>query len=245
MAERITTARGTFRVASQSREELEALGFGYYCDAGDGEHIIMGDGMKAVAVRIQPESTVEPETDTKTANTAESESDESVAGATYAGEPVTLEAIAHEFARQPKYYDERWTRSFRDSTDSVIKFHYTWDDSDGFEHRDWVSILLSDACREAGVEFDYIADEDDLEERVYVELVVQGYELDDNGDPADEDGERARDDIREQIWQAAIDEYNRARDELCSHEDISEPWFRELVEEMYARVKASVEEYEI
>lgn len=187
--------------------------------------------------------TAEPEPEQEdNADLTEEAADEPVAGAIYAGEPVTLETIAHEFSRQHKYYDERWARSHRDSTDSVVEFHYQWRDSDDAEYRDWVSILLSDACREADIDFDFIKDEDDLEERVYVELVVQGYELDDDGDPVDEDGERARDDIRDRIWQSAIDDANRARDELCLHENLSEPWFRELVEEMYDRVKASVEE---
>lgn len=75
MTERITTARGTFRVASQSREELEALGYGYYCEAGDGEHIIMGNGTRALAVRIQPEPAAEPETNTTATDTAESEAE--------------------------------------------------------------------------------------------------------------------------------------------------------------------------
>jgi len=187
--------------------------------------------------------TVEPESEQEdNAVCTEETVDEPIAGATSAGEPVTLDSIAREFSRQQKYYDEHWARSHRDSADSVVEYHYTWNDSDGFERRDWVSILLSDACRAAGVDFDVVEDEDDLEERVCVELVVQGYELDDDGDPVDEDGERARDDIREQIWQSAIDDANRARDELCLHEDIGEPWFRELVEEMYERVKASVGE---
>lgn len=191
-----------------------------------------------------------------TADTAESEqednavlteeaADEPVAGAASAGEPVTLDAIAREFSRQQKYYDEHWARSHRDSTDSIVEFHYRWRDSDDAEYRDWVSILLSDACSAAGVNFDVVEDEDDLEERVRAELVEQGYKLDDDGDPVDEDGERAYEDIRRGIWRSALDERDRARDELCSHEDIGEPWFRELVEEMYARAKASVEEYEI
>ena len=211
----------------------ESTGHGYYYAV---DCVDEADSVESTADTAEPE-----QEDNAVAEVA----NEPVAGATHAGEPVTLDSIAHEFSRQQKYHDEQWARSHRDSTDSVVEYHYTWDDSDGFEHRDWVSILLSDACRAAGVEFDFIKDEDDLDERVYVELVVQGYELDDDGNPVDEDGERARDDIRKQIWRSAIDECDGARDELCSHEDISEPWFRELVEEMYARVKASVEEYEI
>lgn len=75
MSERITTARGSFRVVSQSKEELEAMGYGYYCDAGDGEHIIMGNGTRALAVRIQPESAVEPEPSTTATDTAETETE--------------------------------------------------------------------------------------------------------------------------------------------------------------------------
>ena len=72
------------------------------------------------------------------ADTEESEqakaADEPVAGATYAGEPVTLDNIAHEFSRQHKFYDERWGRAHRDTTDCIIEFHFQWNDSDGFEH---------------------------------------------------------------------------------------------------------------
>lgn len=75
MSERITTARGSFRIVSQSEEELEAMGYGYYCDAGDGEHIIMGNGTRALAVRIQPEPAAEPETNTTATDTAESEAE--------------------------------------------------------------------------------------------------------------------------------------------------------------------------
>lgn len=75
MTERIKTARGSFRVVSQSKEELEAMGYGYYCDAGDGAHIIMGNGTRALAIRIQPESAAEPELGTTATDTAESEAE--------------------------------------------------------------------------------------------------------------------------------------------------------------------------
>lgn len=184
--------------------------------------------------------TAEPEPEQEDSTVlAEEAVDEPIAGTTYAGEPVTLEAIAHEFARQPKYYDER---ARRDTTDSIIEYHFQWCDSDGYERRDWIGIPMSNACSAAGVVFDYIEDDEDLDARTLAEYVEQEYELDADGDPADV---RAYEEIRRDIWQSALDECDRARDELCSHEDISEPWFRELVEEMYARVKASVEEYEI
>lgn len=208
----------------------ESTGHGYYYAV---DCVDEADSVESTADTAEPE-----QEDNAVAEVA----NEPVAGATYAGEPVTLDSIAHEFSRQQKYYDEHWARSHPYSTDGVVEFHYQWCDSDDAEYRDWVSILLSDACRAAGVDFDCIVDEDDLEERVYVELVEQEYELNADGDPADV---RAYEEIRRDIWQSAIDECDRARDELCLHEDISEPWFRELVEEMYERVKASVEEYEI
>ena len=180
----------------------------------------------------------ESEQEDNAALTAEAE-DEPVAGATSAGEPVTLEAIAHEFSRQHKFYDERWGRAHRDTTDCIIEFHFQWNDSDGFERRDWVAIPLSDACRAAGVVFDYIEDDEDLNSRTLAEYIAQEHELDEDGEPIDE---RAYEDIRRDIWQSAIDDADRARDELCLHEELDEPWFRELVEEMYERVKTSVEE---
>lgn len=49
--ERIKTPRGSFRVADISEEHMKELGYGYYFDTEDGQFTIVGDGVRAFAVR--------------------------------------------------------------------------------------------------------------------------------------------------------------------------------------------------
>ena len=50
------------------------------------------------------------------------------------------------------------------------------------------------------------------------------------------------DEVRSELWEQAQNEAEQARDELCEHEALSEPWFRELCEEMLDKVNAALTE---
>lgn len=55
--ENITTPRGSFRLTSMSREQMEAAGYGFHHQSEDGKHLIMGNGTQAFAVAAeQPEN---------------------------------------------------------------------------------------------------------------------------------------------------------------------------------------------
>lgn len=49
--ERITTLRGSFRIANLSDECMKEMGYGYYCDTEDGLFTILGDGKRVFAVQ--------------------------------------------------------------------------------------------------------------------------------------------------------------------------------------------------
>ena len=52
--EKVTTPRGSFRLASMSREQMEAAGYGFHHQSEDGKHYIMGNGTQAFAVAAEP-----------------------------------------------------------------------------------------------------------------------------------------------------------------------------------------------
>ena len=55
--EKVTTPRGSFRLTSMSREQMEAAGYGFHHQSEDGKHYIMGNGTQAFAVAAeQPEN---------------------------------------------------------------------------------------------------------------------------------------------------------------------------------------------
>nr|WP_110326419.1 YodL domain-containing protein [Hungatella effluvii] len=55
--EKVTTPRGSFRLTSMSREQMEAAGYGFHHQSEDGKHFIMGNGTQAFAVAAeQPEN---------------------------------------------------------------------------------------------------------------------------------------------------------------------------------------------
>lgn len=55
--EKVTTPRGSFRLTSMSREQMEAAGYGFHHQSEDGRHYIMGNGTSAFAVTAeQPEN---------------------------------------------------------------------------------------------------------------------------------------------------------------------------------------------
>lgn len=160
---------------------------------------------------------------------------------------ITLADIAEEFATQEQGFDEMWSYNHRGTNDYLVQYWYTWYDEYGRMGKDHVDIFLSDACRSAGVEFD-VVDEDAIEGRMLAEMVDRGYTVDDDGDIVIDDdmdeysicGEIGE--IRSELWEAAQNEAEKARDELCEHEDLSEPWFRELCEKMLAKVNATLAE---
>lgn len=247
MSERITTTCGTFRLASQNKEELESLGYGYQCEAGDGEHIIMCDGTKAVAVRMQPESAMtepetEAETETETVAESETQSVESEPAKTH-----TIEEIAKTFANQEKYHDEMWSYNHPETNDCLVQYWYSWEDKDGFTYKDHVDIFLSDACRASWIDFDCI-DDGDVEGRALEEMAERGYTVDDDNEIVIEEGmneyavREEMNDIRAELWEQARDETTQARDELCLHENLDEGWFRELCEEMLDKINATMAE---
>lgn len=49
--ERITTPRGSFRIANLSGERMKEMGYGYHFDTEDGLFTILGDGKRAFAVQ--------------------------------------------------------------------------------------------------------------------------------------------------------------------------------------------------
>ena len=55
--ENVTTPRGSFRLTSMSREQMEAAGYGFHHQSEDGKHYIMANGTRAFAVAAeQPEN---------------------------------------------------------------------------------------------------------------------------------------------------------------------------------------------
>ena len=160
---------------------------------------------------------------------------------------IALAAIAREFSGQQKDYDEKWAYNHPDTNDCIIQYWYTWKDEDGVRYKDCVEIFLSDACRMAGVDFDDV-DGDGIEGRMLEEMKDRGYTVDDDNEIVIDDGAdeyaicEEMDEIRSDIWEQANDEAARAHDELCYHEDLAEPWFRELCEEMLTKVNATLAE---
>lgn len=163
---------------------------------------------------------------------------------------IALSAIAREFAKQQKYYgycDERRVYGLPDTNDGVVQYWYSWKDESGVRYKDCVEIWLSDACHAAGVDFD-VVDDGDIEGRVLEEMVDRGYTVDDDNEIViDDDMDEyaiceEMNEIRSDLWEQAQNEAEQARDELCDHEDLSEQWFRELCEEMLAKVNATLAE---
>ena len=161
---------------------------------------------------------------------------------------IALSAIAREFAMQQKYYgycSGRWVYGLPDTNDYVVQYWYSWKDDGGVRHKDCVEIWLSDACRMAGVDFDPV-DDGDIEGRVLAEMEDRGYTVDDDNEVVIDDGAdeyaicEEMNEIRSDLWEQAQNEAEQARDELCEHEDLSEQWFRELCEEMLAKVNATL-----
>ena len=163
---------------------------------------------------------------------------------------IALGAIAREFAQQQKYYgfcNDRWAYGLPDTNDYVVQYWYGWKDESGCRHKDCVEIWLSDACRMAGVDFDPV-DDGDIEGRMLEEMENRGYTVDDDNEIViDDDADEyaiceEMNEVRSELWEEAQNEAEQARDELCEHEDLSEPWFRELCEEMLAKVNATLAE---
>lgn len=156
---------------------------------------------------------------------------------------IALGAIAREFAKQQKYCDEKWSYDHPDTNDFIVQYWYSWEDEDGCRRKDCVEIWLSDACRAAGVDFD-VVDDGDIEGQMLAEMVDRGYTVDEDNEIIIDDGMdehsicEEMDEIRSELWEEAHDEAEQARDELCEHEDLSEPWFRKLCEKMLAKVNA-------
>lgn len=160
---------------------------------------------------------------------------------------IALSAIAREFAKQQKYYDEKWSYDHPDTNDCIVQYWYSWKDESGCRHKDFVEVFLSDACRMAGVDFDPV-DDGDIEGRALEEMVDRGYTVDDDNEVViDDDADEyaiceEMNEIRYDLWEQAQNEAEQARDELCEHESLSEQWFRELCEEMLAKVNAALAE---
>ena len=53
--ERIRTPRGSFLVTNMSRDQMEAVGYGFHHQSDDGKYLIMGNGKIAYAVPTQEE----------------------------------------------------------------------------------------------------------------------------------------------------------------------------------------------
>lgn len=160
---------------------------------------------------------------------------------------IALSAIAREFAKQQKYYKEKWSYDHPDTSDCLVQYWYDWKDDDGVRYKDCVEIFLSDACHAAGVDFD-VVDDGDIEGRMLEEMVDRGYTVDEDNEVVIDDDADAyaicveMDEVRSDLWEQAQNEAEQARDELCEHEDLSEPWFRELCEKMLAKVNATLAE---
>lgn len=197
------------------------------------------------------ESTTDEAAAAESETEAENESVESVEsvdnGETNSCGEIALGAIAREFAGQQKYYDEKWSHDHPDTNDCIVQYWYSWKDGGGVRHNDCVEIWLSDACHMAGVDFD-VVDDGDIEGRMIEEMVDRGYTVDDDNEIViDDDADEyaiceEMDEVRSELWEQAQNEAEQARDELCLHEDIGEPWFRELCEEMLAKVNATLAE---
>ena len=56
--ESIQTPRGSFLVTDMSREQLEAVGYGFHHQSEDGKYLIMGNGTDAFAIPAQQESPI-------------------------------------------------------------------------------------------------------------------------------------------------------------------------------------------
>ena len=54
--EQIQTPRGRFYLTDRSREQMEAVGYGFHHQSEDGRYLIMANGTKAFAIPTQPES---------------------------------------------------------------------------------------------------------------------------------------------------------------------------------------------
>ena len=54
--ETVRTPRGTFHVTDMSREQMEAVGYGFHHQSEDGRYLIMANGTRAFAIPAQPES---------------------------------------------------------------------------------------------------------------------------------------------------------------------------------------------
>ena len=53
--ETVRTPRGTFHVTDMSREQMEAAGYGFHHQSGDGKYLVMSNGSRAFAIRNEPE----------------------------------------------------------------------------------------------------------------------------------------------------------------------------------------------
>ena len=53
--ETVQTPRGTFHVTDMSREQMEAAGYGFHHQSGDGKYLVMSNGSRAFAIRNEPE----------------------------------------------------------------------------------------------------------------------------------------------------------------------------------------------
>ena len=54
--EQIQTPRGRFYLTDRSREQMEAVGYGFHHQSEDGRYLIMANGTRAFAIPAQPES---------------------------------------------------------------------------------------------------------------------------------------------------------------------------------------------
>ena len=52
--ETVRTPRGTFYVTAMSREQMEAVGYGFHHQSEDGKYLIMGNGTRAFAISAEP-----------------------------------------------------------------------------------------------------------------------------------------------------------------------------------------------
>lgn len=49
--ETVQTPRGSFRLSSMSKQEMEAIGYGFHHQSDDGKYFIMGNGTRAFAIQ--------------------------------------------------------------------------------------------------------------------------------------------------------------------------------------------------
>ncbi|MCM1236622.1 MAG: YodL domain-containing protein, partial [Ruminococcus flavefaciens] len=52
--EQVTTPRGSFHVTAMSREQMEAVGYGFHHKSDNGKYLIMGNGKRAFAIAAEP-----------------------------------------------------------------------------------------------------------------------------------------------------------------------------------------------